>query len=77
MVVFDDGHISFSAFRVSVTRRSGVKCCCGKLTDFDYCNIPTVLSSREKAADPLIDLALFHSRTFVVVNIVAALASGF
>lgn len=31
----------------------------------------------KKAADPLIDLALFHSRTFVVVNIVAALASGF
>jgi EmrB/QacA subfamily drug resistance transporter len=31
----------------------------------------------KKATDPLIDLALFQSRTFVVVNLVAALASGF
>ncbi len=31
----------------------------------------------EKAADPIIDLKLFHSKLFVVVNIVAALASGF
>ncbi len=31
----------------------------------------------KKAADPIIDLKLFHSKLFVVVNIVAALASGF
>ncbi len=51
--------------------------CLSSVCSFFCPYVHRLRSGGEKAADPIIDLKLFHSKLFVVVNIVAALASGF
>lgn len=41
------------------------------------CSFCSVCDDRKRAQDPVIDLHLFNQPTFVLVNLIAALISGF